>query len=230
FIQIIHKHIQKDMYFQYTVRSLYFDNDNSELAIQSLLKPDYKMKLRLRCYGEPSEDKPVFLETKKKYENIVYKRRIDLGYKEAFDYIDYGIPHSVKSNTADEIDYLMKYYNLEPKVYIAYDRNCYSAINESDVRITFDTNIRYRIDDISLKETGNEKFLKEGMVMLEVKATKRYPMWLVDALSEMKIYRTSFSKYGTIYSENYDELSPKVAMRYENMNQVRGNLICSVQY
>lgn len=222
-------YITEDVYYKYSVHSVYYDNASNDLAVHSLMKPDYKMKLRLRCYGEPSEDKPVFLETKKKYDKIVYKRRIDLGLQEAIDYLEYGKPHHVKNNTADEIDYILNYYNLEAKVYIAYDRECYAAINEADVRITFDKNIRYRIDDVSLEEKGNEEKLKDGFVMLEVKATKRYPMWLVKVLSEMKLYKTSFSKYGTIYSVNFDELAYKPTLKYERIKE-KENLVCSVQY
>lgn len=230
FLQKCKPYITEDIYYKYTVNSIYYDNQNCELAINSLLKSEYKMKLRLRCYGKPSEDKPVFLETKKKFENIVYKRRIELGLQEAFDYLEYGIPHTVKNNTADEIDYILNYYNLEAKAYIAYDRECYAAINEMDVRITFDKNIRYRIDHIDLNEYGNEKHLAEDAVMLEVKAMKRYPLWLVRILSEMKLYKASFSKYGTIYSDNYSTLSPKVTMRYENLEKYKENLVCSAQY
>ena len=230
FLEKIKPYVTEDIYYKYTVNSIYYDNQNSELAIHSLMKPEYKMKLRLRCYGDASEDKPVFLETKKKYEDIVYKRRIELGMQEAFDYLDYGIPHSVHNNTADEIDYILNYYNLEAKAYIAYDRECYAAIDEMDVRITFDTNIRYRINDIDLYEHGDEKHLAEDKVMLEIKAMKRYPLWLVRVLSEMKIYKTSFSKYGTIYADNYETLSPKVMLKYNTVKEVKENLVCSTQY
>ena len=229
FLKKCEEYIKEDIYYKYSIHSVYYDNMTNDLAVHSLMKPDYKMKLRLRCYGEPSKDKPVFLETKKKFENIVYKRRIELGLDEAYDYLEYGKPHHVKSNTADEIDYILNYYNLEAKAYIAYDRECYAAINEEDVRITFDTNIRYRTNDVSLDEKGNEEKLKEGFVMLEVKAMKRYPMWLVRVLSEMKLYKTSFSKYGTIYSLNFSELAYKPTLKYQRLSE-KENLLCSIQY
>ncbi len=229
FLALCNKYIKEDIYYKYSVHSIYYDNNTNELAINSLLKPEYKMKLRLRCYGEPNLDKPVFLETKKKYDNIVYKRRIELGLEEAYNYLEYGIAHHVHNNIADEIDYILNYYNLEVKVYIAYDRECYAAIDEADVRITFDNNIRYRIDDISLQEKGNEEKLQDGLVMLEVKAMKRYPMWLVKVLSEMKLYKTSFSKYGNIYSMNFDKLAYKPTLQYRRVLE-REKKLCSIQY
>jgi len=222
-------YIKEDVYFRYRVHSIYFDSINSDLVIRSLLKPEYKMKLRLRCYGEATGHSPVFFETKKKYGNIVYKRRIQLDEQEAYDYVNDGIMHHVKNNTADEIDYMMKYYNLKPVVRISYDRHCYSAIHESDVRITFDANVKYELNPESLKEDGNEKELPLGIIM-EVKAMDRYPMWLVKILSEKKLYKQSSSKYGMIYTENFETMSPK-ANTYNSYRMGEQEVkICSVQY
>ena len=227
FLRRCKDHITKDVYFQYTVRSIYYDNENSELVIHSLMKPQYKMKLRLRCYGEPSEEKPVFLETKKKYKDIVYKRRIELGLEEANDYLEYGIPHHVHNNTADEIDYILNYYNLVGKVYIAYDRTCYASVDEMDVRITFDTNIRYRTENVSLEEDGTEETLNEGVVMMEVKAMDRYPVWLTEILSDMKLYKRSFSKFGEIYTAHHASMTPSVPMHYTSIKNSKEELLCS---
>ena len=35
---------------------------------------------------------------------------------------------------------------------------------------------------------------------MEVKCSKGLPLWLVDVLSSEHIYKTSFSKYGTAYT------------------------------
>ena len=220
--------MKEDFYFKYRVHSIYYDSINSDLIIRSLLKPEYKMKLRLRCYGEATGHSPVFFETKKKYGNIVYKRRFELDEQEAYDYVDYGIMHHVKNNTADEIDYMMKYYNLKPVVRISYDRQCYSAVKEADVRITFDSNVKYELNPESLKEEGNEKELPLGIIM-EVKAMDRYPMWLVKILSEKKLYKQSSSKYGMIYANNFETMSPKVhAAQGYHMTQQEVKL-CSVR-
>ena len=206
FTERIQQHVHKDTYFRYTVHSLYYDSKECDLMIRTLMKPDYKLKVRLRCYVEPDGDTPVFVETKKKFGDIVYKRRISLTRDEAHAYLENGVMHHVKNNTADEIDYLMKYYDLARKVIIFYDRECWSANKEQDVRITFDRNIRYRIHEVDLQERGDETHLGDDKVILEVKAMDRYPLWLVKILSDMKLYRGSFSKYGSIYRENFNDL------------------------
>ncbi|MBR2810805.1 MAG: VTC domain-containing protein, partial [Solobacterium sp.] len=132
-------------------------------------------------------------------------------------------------NTAEEIDYMMNYYHLEPAVLILYDRECWSSDTEKDVRITFDSNIRYRLDNVTLKETGEEKPLRKGMVIMEVKAMDRYPLWLVRILSENKLYKSSFSKYGTIYTETYGRPQNRTGRAYEYTGEKEKRL-CSVQY
>ena len=229
FIQLCGRHIKEDIYYKYTVQSVYYDTAGSDLIIHSLTKPDYKMKLRLRSYGQPDGRKPVFLETKKKFDDIVYKRRIVLNEEEAEQYLEYGIPHHVHNNTADEIEYIMNFYNPEARVLIIYDRECYAAVDEQDVRITFDTNIRYRTDHVNLYENGTEKKLAEGKVMLEVKAMNRYPLWLVRILSKMNLRQTSFSKYGTIYTINFEK-SGRTRRIPEHVYTEKENRVCSLQY
>ena len=208
FLEKIQSYVHPDAWFRYTVHSIYYDSENSDLVIAGMEKPEYKVKLRLRGYGTVKPQDTVFLETKKKYSNIVYKKRFPLTSEAAIGYMEYGIPHGAKGNTAGEIDYMMNRWNLQAKVMISYDRECYSACSEQDVRITFDRNIRYRLDDLDdLNDNGTERLLNEGAVMLEVKAMDRYPLWLVQILSEMKIRQTSFSKYARIYRDNFTQMS-----------------------
>jgi hypothetical protein len=223
-------YIKKDQYFQYTVHNIYYDSPDSQMIISSLNSDRFKEKLRLRCYEQPSDDTLCFLETKKKFGDIVYKKRIALNHKEAMAYLNEGIMHHVDNNTADEIDYLINYYSCVPKTLILYDRTCFSAVNEADVRVTFDANIRYRNDDINLTERGDEKLLAGNDVIMEIKAMNRYPMWLVRILSERKLYKHSFSKYGMIYRQNYQDMTvtgTPVMDRYMNEKE---NRVCSVQY
>ena len=101
---------------------------------------------------------------------------------------------------AQEIDYVKNQYNVRKKMFIGYDRRAYAGIQEEDVRITFDTNIRYRLHDLSLNEIGEETVIQNpNEILLEIKIMDRYPIWLSNALSEMKLYKNSFSKYGIIY-------------------------------
>ena len=72
-------YMKKDAYGEYTICNIYYDTDDYRLIRASLEKPVYKEKLRVRSYGVPQEDGKVFVELKKKFDGVVYKRRITTG-------------------------------------------------------------------------------------------------------------------------------------------------------
>lgn len=201
-ISKIKNYITADKYDYSTICNVYFDNDNYDLITKSIEKPLYKEKLRIRSYGIPSKTDKVFFEIKKKYKGIVFKRRISLTLKEFYDYLTKGIVPNVDIQVMNEIDYMIKLYNLKPKIFIAYDRYSYKGKNEKEFRITFDKNIRSRNNFINLEngDSGNV-LLKKGEYLMEVKTLDAYPMWFTNVLSELGIYPTSFSKYGNVYKK-----------------------------
>ena len=134
-------YMQDDEYGLSTISSIYYDTDNYDVIRTSLEKPEYKEKLRLRVYGEVKPDSTAFLELKKKYDGVVYKRRITLKLNEALNYLNNGIYPSKDSQILREIDYFIKYYRPTKKTYIAYDRIAMYGLKDPDLRITFDKEI-----------------------------------------------------------------------------------------
>ena len=183
-----------------TIQSLYFDTPDYLLIRRSLDKPFYKEKLRLRSYGVASKDTPVFIELKKKYDSVVYKRRIGMTEQEACAYLLRHRPVA-DSQIAHEIDYCMRYYrDLAPKMLLSYEREAFYHRTDRNLRITFDENILWRDYDVDLKAgIYGTPILHDGQVLMEVKTAGAMPLWLVRFLSENRIYKTSFSKYGTAY-------------------------------
>ncbi|MCR5223622.1 MAG: polyphosphate polymerase domain-containing protein, partial [Bacilli bacterium] len=148
----------------------------------------------------------VFLEIKKKYAGIVGKRRIEIKLKDFYDYLETGELNNSNEQIKKEIDYCFKLYNLEPKLFLAYDRLSYYDKDDINFRITFDTNIRSREDNLRLeKGDKGELYFDNDLIVMETKALNAYPMWFVKALSELKLYPGSFSKYGSIYSKKLRE-------------------------
>lgn len=184
----------------YHIHNLYIDSKNNELIRNSIEKPVYKEKIRLRSYGVASKNDTVYFEIKKKFDGVVNKRRTPILLQEAYDYIyNSKIPVESKLNTQvfDEVDFIFKRYDLEPKVFISYDRLAFFEKNNSDFRLTLDKNITTRRDNLELeKESFGESLLPENTWVLEAKAFKAFPLWFVKFLSENKIYNESFSKYG----------------------------------
>lgn len=200
-LEQINEKVKEELYFSERVCSIYYDNDNFDLITRSIEKPIYKEKLRERSYFTPSLDTTVFLEMKKKYNGVVYKRRVYKSLKEINDFISGNI--QPQTQIEREIHYMMKFYGLKRKIYISYQRDSYIGANNMDcgLRITFDSDIRYRDYDVALdKGDYGELLLPEEIYLMEVKAPGAIPIWLTEKLTSLKIYTSSFSKIGTAYS------------------------------
>ena len=221
-MQVLREHMKTDQYGEHTICNVYYDNYNNDLIRASIEKPVYKEKFRVRSYGVPCGDDTVFLEIKKKYSGVVYKRRIPFKLCDAKRILD-TISSSdkisgnvVSRDTNDsvypifddisnrqimcEIEYVIKHYGLIPDTYIAYDRIALNGINEPELRVTFDKNIRTRNDKLALEEGDyGELILDEDKYIMEIKTNGAMPCWLAAYLSKMKIYPFSFSKYETAY-------------------------------
>ncbi|AIQ71613.1 polyphosphate polymerase domain-containing protein [Paenibacillus graminis] len=190
----------------YSITNLYYDTAHDSLIRSSLAKPKYKEKLRLRAYGIPNQDTKVYLEIKKKVFGLVNKRRTPLKLQEAYDFVATGMEPEyqdyMNKQVIEEIKYFLSRYDLMPKVYLSYERKALFCKNNRDLRITFDTNIRSRRYDLKLEHgTHGEYLMPQGQWLMEVKAEKTIPVWLAKMLSEHKMYRTSFSKYGNEYKK-----------------------------
>lgn len=191
--------MERDKYFRSSIANIYFDTENNDLICASLEGPNYKYKLRARSYGKDCGDK-VFLEIKSKLNGTVYKRRTVLKKNEYDTYLE---THSYPDGQVmREINHLFDQLLLLPKIFIAYDRTSYAAADASDLRITFDANLRSRTRDFELNKTDEcELYFNDGTCLMEIKATKGLPSWLRDALTSHHIYPSSFSKYGKIYEK-----------------------------
>ncbi|MDE5779913.1 MAG: polyphosphate polymerase domain-containing protein [Lachnospiraceae bacterium] len=191
----------------YTICNIYYDTATDELIRKSLEKPVYKEKLRLRSYGRADDDTKVFLEIKKKFKGVVNKRRTVLKLKEAYDFTEtYRQPEYrdyMNKQVLNELEYFMNHYKPVPKVFLAYDRAALFCKDDPELRITFDTNIRTRRDNLRLDLDDNgELLIDKGQWLMEIKVINAYPLWLVDILNSNGLFKTSFSKYGTEYLKN----------------------------
>ena len=198
----INNYITVDTYDFSTICNIYFDTDDYLLVNRSIEKPIYKEKVRLRSYGVPKKNSKVFLEIKKKYKGVVGKRRVSAPLKEFYTYFDTCKYPNVDTQIMNEINYCFKFYNLKPKVFLAYDRYSYKGKDDSNFRITFDKNIRSRTDNLYLENGDNGMLLLDkNCYIMEVKTLGAYPLWFAQILSELNIYPTSFSKYGNVYKK-----------------------------
>jgi len=196
-------HIVPDAYHRSTVCSIYYDTDDYELIRRSIEAPVYKEKLRLRSYGVPDDDGTVFIELKKKYKGMVYKRRVPMGAKAAMAYLAGEAGPTECSQMTREIDWFLHENDVKPKVFIACDRYAWVDKENPELRITFDENLRWRTDrlDLTLGSDG-ETLTEPGAVLMEIKIPGTAPLWLARLLSEQALFPTGFSKYGTCYKNH----------------------------
>ncbi len=194
-------YMKLDKYGRTTIRNIYYDTDTYLLIRRSIEKPVYKEKLRIRSYSRADDDSTVFVELKKKYKNVVYKRRICLPNSEAVAWLSGEKHPNKRTQIANEIDYFMELYGtLHPTVFLSYEREAYYAKDGTGFRITFDENILCRQENLSLRSDAyGSSILPEGKVLMEIKCNGGIPLWMTQVLSKEKIYKTSFSKYGTAY-------------------------------
>ncbi len=203
-----------DAYGRTTIRNIYFDTDNYRLIRRSLEKPSYKEKLRIRSYQPANGKDPVFIELKKKYDKVVYKRRLTIEDRIAQDCFTYGKSLPVDSQIAREIEYFRGFYgDLTPAVFLTYEREAFYDRNGGDFRVTFDENILYRDHDFALgSEIYGTPILKEGQTLMEIKTSGGIPLWMTQVMSEQNIFITSFSKYGTAYRQMMtDQMGQRVS-------------------
>jgi hypothetical protein len=202
-VPLLSARMTPDRYASYSVASIYYDTPDYGLIRRSLEKPVYREKLRLRCYGSAGADTTVFLELKKKYKKRVYKRRIGLPYALARDFPRDGWESAAGNPGAaqirGEIRQFLRLYQVQAAVLIRCDRSAFTG--EGDLRLTFDTGIRFRTGGLVLDgDPAGISLLPPEKVLMEIKTPGAIPLWLCRLLSEQNIFPASFSKYGTCYA------------------------------
>ena len=217
-------HMALDRFGHSTIRNIYLDTDNFRLVRRSIEKPLYKEKLRVRSYGAFSQSNTVFLEIKKKYKGIVYKRRVRMSkrgyeaYVQGMSYEQAQERYPVEaSNAADDLKpgklqiareldaFFRRYDDLMPSMVISCLREAWAPIDPCDEdcvdRVTFDENISY-IDLFEQGSTARRPVIGSDQIVMEIKCAGGYPIWLCDLLSAVGAYPRSFSKYGNAYKHS----------------------------
>lgn len=204
----LYTHLVPDAYSaedgRYPILSIYYDTVDYRLIAQSMAGSGYKAKLRLRAYGPLSAKAPVFLELKVKYDGISYKRRLPLSYHEAQELVQLGhLPAALPDKhrqVALEIAAFCRRYPLVRTTVITYRRQAWVSPSDSAdaLRITADSQLATDL----VSSDGVEQstvLLPSNLLILEIKCQGAYPPWLIQALSCLRVYPQSYSKYANAY-------------------------------
>lgn len=215
-----------DRYGLSRINNIYFDTPDYRLVKTSMEKPIYKEKLRLRTYGTTDDDTNSFIEIKKKYDGVVYKRRISGRYLDTYSYLinrSYAKDSFDHSQISKEIrEFLKLYGDLRPAMCICYDRIAMIGTKDAEFRVTFDRNITWNDKCTDLRKAGEgRKLLKNGQCLMEIKVSNSMPMGLARKLSELKIFPVSFSKYGSGYADMMKTVTNKRTEMTAGLSPVR---------
>jgi hypothetical protein len=192
----------------YPIVSLYYDNPDRDCYWEKIQGSKNRRKFRVRVYGSlDGRLKPtVFIEVKHKQDGRGVKRRVKMPLEEAMR-VGAGEWPNLKLSEVDQravreiIEDLVKRRGFKPVMVMRYDRKAYAARDpESDLRITYDTGIAYRLDNLQPipddRDFRRENYMyADDVSVLEVKVTGSVPYWLSVLLAETGCRMQSHSKY-----------------------------------
>jgi hypothetical protein len=212
FTSVLNEFACADTYGLSTIYSVYYDNDEFGIARNSPHKSVYKEKLRLRSYGIPKPGDTVYLELKKKLKGITYKGRISLLFTGMEQCLNSRPDNYPRNYILNEMEWVLNYYKPSPQFMICYDRRAFQGLKDETLRITFDTNIRWRTSglDFSRGPYGSP-MIGENEYLMELKVENSIPPYLAAHLSRLKIFPLSFSKYRTAYESLMNERTVRYA-------------------
>lgn len=189
---------------EYTIRSVYLDSMKMEAYHEKEDGLKIRKKLRIRTYNELNDNTIAFLEIKRKNEQFISKNRALLRFAdvdallETGDIENYLIredPESIKD--ASRFLFHMNKSLMRPLINIVYEREAFFSKFDSELRITFDKNVRSSVfrTFVDLFDESRMKEILFGKFVLELKFQKRFSPSLQKIISRFNLTRMAVSKY-----------------------------------
>lgn len=184
----------------YRVSSFYFDSGGYDCYYQKLAGLKNRKKFRVRYYANNLTDEtPVFLEIKRKYDAVVVKDRVMVSYHECknFLYESGSIPaHFTQSEKRayKEFIWTIRYNGMTAKNLVVYKRKPFISKVDAQFRVTIDYEIMaYPVFDLLASREG--VLVNNGMAILEVKFNNILPAWFHGIIQRYELEQKPFSKY-----------------------------------
>jgi SPX domain protein involved in polyphosphate accumulation len=188
---------------QYAISSLYFDSPALEFYRAKAERQYHRLKLRVRTYGEAA-DGPVFLEVKRKVDQLVRKNRQLVGRDDWAQRLLAG-PDADSVGAERDFWSVMQSHAARPTLLVRYHREAYASVVDSYARVTFDRRLCFQPmrDFDLLGRAGSWIYLddptlthgSQSQVILELKATLSVPRWMLSLVQRLGLSRSGFSKY-----------------------------------
>lgn len=183
----------------YPIHSVYFDSPGRTFFWEKIEGLKFRRKVRFRRYGESPD---VFLEIKQRIDRTLQKRRVRWSLERMQEtFLESGLADDVEPDDriAAEIFYLFRQHDLRPTMGISYRRQAFLGAEDSDLRITFDHNVRFHAvePDVRVLPDGEDYVMDPTEVILEVKFNHSVPLWLCKQVSRFDLQMIRLSKYCT---------------------------------
>jgi len=216
----------------YVNNTLQLDSPGLSLHYAKLWDFVDRFKLRVRTYGNPVGNCPIFLEVKGKDRNMVFKYRSQIPFESwgAHLFQDKVIK-GIQFKSAKETDNFYQFVRLtkqigaRPVMLIRYRRESYFGKREDYSRVTFDTDLEYQqtyswdswgrsgewraLDNPMMQTRRHDKELDFSGVVMELKALNDVPVWMMDLVTKMDLWRVGHCKYSNaIWAESLFRATP----------------------
>ena len=188
----------------YPIVSLYLDSEDLQLCRESLKGLKNRYKLRIRSYTDETEY-PRFLEIKRRLNTVIMKGRARVMDRDVSALLA-GLPLPPQEFKADveTINQFQLYMNCiraRPAVLIRYIRQAFEGDSNNRVRVTFDRELAYKITNLPEVRFGGSGWQRNPFningVILEIKFTGHFPMWLSEMTKYFNLQSRSISKYAS---------------------------------
>jgi VTC domain len=188
--------------YRYPICSLYFDTIGLDLYRQTTAGEKNRFKLRVRSYSDDAA-MPVFLEVKRRINDVILKRRAGLPRDVAIDMLTTGGSLGLEDSTSEllaDLEFFTGHVTVasaRPFLRVRYVREAYQSLGGDPLRITLDTDIAWlptSTADFNLDASGWIPTTVQGTV-LEIKFTDRYPGWVGEMIRIFDLQRQSVAKY-----------------------------------
>ena len=188
-----------DEYAMSPILSQYYDSPDLQFYREKLDGVGFRNKVRLRVYSHRfTPGQTAFLEIKHRYNDKVRKHRQKY---DNFDrrLLDPSNWHFDDLEMESAFLSLLERYRLRRSAQTYYQREAYEGAVESDVRITFDSNLiglhpGERITT-RLIHDRTRNLMPDTLSILEVKATHGIPGWLREGVLAGELQQKTIPKY-----------------------------------
>ena len=204
--RFVQSYISPDRYarkcpnYEYPISSLYFDSNQLHLCKETMEDKTNRFKLRIRCYND-LPDEVCFFEIKRRINNVIYKSRARISKHHIGAVLKGAHVSELVFKRDKEAIHQFQFYvhslNARPIVLVRYMRQAFENNSSNRVRVTFDRRLSFKTTHrpfVGINGSG-WRDVSMDFVILEIKFTARYPLWLSEMVKVFDLKQTSMSKY-----------------------------------